>query len=82
METKRLILRPFIAKDAEAMFRNWESDPEVTKYLRWPHYTALEDAKVVLREWIDSYAKPDFYQWAIVPRDLGGANRNHQCGGL
>ena len=71
LETERLILRPFIEEDAEAMFRNWESDPEVTRYLRWSHYTALEGARAVLREWINSYAKPDFYQWAIVPRDLG-----------
>ena len=71
LETERLILRPFVWEDREAMFRNWESDPEVTKYLRWQHYTSLEDAEAVLREWIDSYAKPDFYQWAIVPKSVG-----------
>ena len=26
IETERLTLRPFRAEDAEAMFRNWESD--------------------------------------------------------
>lgn len=71
LETERLLLRPFTEEDAEAMFRNWESDPEVTRYLRWKHYTALEDVGPVLREWIDSYAKPDFYQWAIVPKAVG-----------
>ena len=71
LETERLILRPFVWEDREAMFRNWESDPEVTKYLRWQHYTSLEDVGTVLREWINSYAKPDFYQWAIVPKAVG-----------
>lgn len=71
LETERLILRPFVWEDREAMFRNWESDPEVTKYLRWRHYTAQEDAEEILREWIASYAKPDFYQWAIVPKAVG-----------
>lgn len=33
LETERLILRRFTMDDAEAMFRNWASDPEVTKYL-------------------------------------------------
>ena len=33
LETERLLLRPFRAEDAEAMFRNWASDPEVTRYL-------------------------------------------------
>ena len=43
LETERLILRPFVWEDREAMFHNWEADPEVTKYLRWQHYTSLED---------------------------------------
>lgn len=71
LETSRLILRPFVMQDAEAMYRNWESDPEVTRYLRWQHYASLEDVEPVLREWIDGYAKPDFYQWAIVPKTVG-----------
>lgn len=71
LETARLILRPFIWEDREAMYRNWESDPEVTKYLRWQHYTSIEAAGEILREWIDSYAKLDFYQWAIVPKAVG-----------
>ena len=33
LETKRLILRKFAENDAEAVFRNWASDDEVTKYL-------------------------------------------------
>ena len=35
-ETERLILRPFTEDDAEAVFHNWASDDEVTKYLTWP----------------------------------------------
>ena len=33
IETERLILRRFRPEDADAMYRNWASDPEVTKYL-------------------------------------------------
>ena len=33
IETERLVLRRFSIDDAEAMYRNWASDPEVTKYL-------------------------------------------------
>ena len=36
IETERLILRRFTMDDAEMMFRNWASDPEVSKYLPWP----------------------------------------------
>ena len=31
--TERLILRRFDKDDAEAMFRNWESDSKVTEFL-------------------------------------------------
>lgn len=41
METDRLILRPFTLEDAPAMYRNWASDPEVTKYLTWPTHSEL-----------------------------------------
>lgn len=33
IETERLILRRFEISDVEAIFRNWECDAEVTKYL-------------------------------------------------
>ena len=41
IETKRLLLREFMVEDAEAMFQNWASDKEVTKFLTWPAYTRV-----------------------------------------
>ena len=35
LETKRLVLRRLTESDAEAMFGNWASDPEVTRFLTW-----------------------------------------------
>jgi ribosomal-protein-alanine N-acetyltransferase len=71
IETDRLILRRVTSEDARAMYRNWASDPEVTKYLTWPAYTAPEDAQGILKIWEKDYEKADFYLWAIVPGDLG-----------
>ena len=71
IETERLILRPFEKTDAPAMFRNWASDPEVTKYLTWPTYTCEEQAHHILGEWTSHYAEETFYVWAIVPKNLG-----------
>ena len=34
IETSRLILRKAVREDAVAMFRNWASDPEVTKPIK------------------------------------------------
>ena len=70
LETYRLILRPFTVNDAGAMFENWASDPEVTKFLSWPVYRGIEDADAILKIWQESYKKPEFYQWAIVLKEL------------
>ena len=42
LETDRLFLRQLLPEDAEQMYTNWASDPEVTRFLRWePHINAL-----------------------------------------
>ena len=71
LTTARLILRPFTPEDVPAAFRNWCSDPVVTKYLRWPAHPNEDVTRMVLTDWINSYQQPDFYQWAIQPKDEG-----------
>ena len=71
IETDRLILRPFAMEDAEAMYRNWASDDEVSKHLTWPTHTSVEISKMVLTDWISHYPEPDFYNWAIVLKENG-----------
>ena len=71
LETQRLILRRFTPEDAEAMYRNWASDEEVTKYLTWPAHSGPEVSRFVLETWCASYDKDDFYQWAIALRETG-----------
>ena len=71
IETQRLILRPFTMEDARAMYDNWASDPEVTKYLQWPAHSSPAVSEAVLREWTSNYGSPDYYQWAMVPKHLG-----------
>ena len=71
IETSRLLLRKAVQEDADAMFRNWASDPEVTKYLTWPTYEKVETAYQILDLWAREYEKPDYYQWMIVLKELG-----------
>ena len=71
LETERLILRSFCEEDAEAMFRNWACDPEVTRYLTWPTHETVEASRSVAALWERESRKPEVYQWAIVPRSLG-----------
>lgn len=70
IETKRLILRAFTPDDAEAAFENWMSDPKVTKFLRWKTHADISDSRKIVNEWVSRSADPEFYQWAIVPKDV------------
>lgn len=72
LETNRLILRRFEITDAQAMYRNWASDEEVTKYLTWPPHTSVEVSRAVLEDWIERYADDNYYNWAIVLKEYGG----------
>lgn len=71
METERLILRTFQAEDADPMFRNWASDPEVTKFLTWPAYETVDTAKRTVESWMDGYSDLKSYQWAIGLKETG-----------
>ncbi len=71
IETQRLILRPFVLSDAEPMFRNWASDPEVTRYLTWPTHESVEDSRRITALWVEESKKPEVYQWAVVLKELG-----------
>ena len=71
IDTPRLILRRFTVDDAPAMFRNWANDPEVTKYLTWPPHTDVSVTEGLLQTWVNNYEQGDYFQWAIVHKELG-----------
>jgi ribosomal-protein-alanine N-acetyltransferase len=71
LETDRLILRRFELSDAEAMFKNWAGDSEVTKYLMWPAHKEMGVSESILKEWVPQYEEDTFYQWAIVLKSYG-----------
>ena len=68
---RSLVLRKFIYEDADAMFRNWASDDEVTRFLTWPTHPNTDVSKFVIKDWIDSYSDEKYYQWAIVVKENG-----------
>lgn len=65
IHTKRLALRRFWEEDAPAMFKNWASDPEVTKYLTWQAHPRLEATKALLAAWSKRYETASVYNWAV-----------------
>ena len=71
LETPRLLLRPFRAGDGAAMYRNWCSDSEVTRFLTWQPHANPEQSEKLARLWEEESRKPAFYQWAVVLKTLG-----------
>jgi len=77
LETDRLILRPFTMADAEPMYHNWASDPEVTKFLTWPTHSSTQVSEKVLESWCAQNEDLENYQWAIVIKEI-----NEPIGGI
>ena len=71
LETERLVLRRLTLADAENVYRNWASDPEVTRFLTWPTHTDVESTGKVIRSWLPLYEKKDYYHWAITLKEHG-----------
>ena len=70
IETNRLILRRATPRDAEAMFRNWTSDAEVTKHLTWPTHQNIDTTQMVVNSWVAEYEKADYYHWMIILKEI------------
>ncbi len=69
--TPRLTLRRVTCEDAQAMFDNWASDPTVTEFLTWSAHADPTVTTAVIRSWVDAYSQENYYQWVIVPHDVG-----------
>ena len=45
LETERLRLRKLCETDAESMYNNWTSNPNVAKYVTWQTHENIETTK-------------------------------------
>ena len=71
IETDRLILRRYKIEDADAMYKNWASDSEVTKFLTWQPHSSVDVSRSIIEDWLKEYSDEKYYQWAIVLKDNG-----------
>lgn len=68
IETDRLIIRPVVVDDAEAIFK-WASDPEVTKYMIYSTHPDVEST----RAWLTGrdIEDEDSYDLGFVYKETG-----------
>jgi ribosomal-protein-alanine N-acetyltransferase len=62
IETERLLLRPPAPEDAEPIFERYASDAEVTRYLRWPRHTSIQDTRAFV-----GFSLAEWARWGVGP---------------
>ncbi len=69
METERLLLRKPAAGDAEAVFRRYSANPEVTRYMSWRTHRQLDDTRAFLAWSDDDWARWPAGSYLVFARD-------------
>ena len=65
LQTPRLLLRRHVPEDAGLLHQNFGTDAAMVRYSGWNPYATPEQARETVERFIDSYADPRFYGWAI-----------------
>lgn len=71
LETERLILRTFKEDDAEEVFKCWESDPRVAKYMFWTSHNDINKTIKWVKKEISNIEKDNWYRWCIEEKSTG-----------
>ena len=70
IRTERLVLRPFRESDAEELYQNYGSDPEVGRYISFTPCETLDSTKEFIKMHLSQDPEnPDFYGWAVTLAD-------------
>jgi ribosomal-protein-alanine N-acetyltransferase len=65
LKTERLRLRKIKLADAEAIFRQYAQDPEVTKYVSWRAHKDIEETRDFLRSCLLAWDTGNAFHWVI-----------------
>ncbi len=64
--TERLLLRPYCADDAQAVFDGWMGIREVCARLNWQEHQDVSVTRRLIDMWVESYQSPTVYHWCIT----------------
>jgi ribosomal-protein-alanine N-acetyltransferase len=65
LETQRIILRPLSVADADQVYRNWASDPEVARYMSWTVHSDIQITKDWLLDAENHIDDENNYDWGF-----------------
>lgn len=69
LQTPRLVMRRHVPEDAGLLYRTFGTDAAMYRYSGWNPYATLEQAGETVRRFVNSYADPRFYGWAIERKE-------------
>lgn len=70
IETERLILRKMKLEDGNLIYKNWTSDPLVSKYVNWNKHSSINDTKDYVNYKINRYLSSNCYDWVVILKDI------------
>ena len=71
LRTERLVLRPFTNDDVKEVFRCWQSDPDVSRYMMWESSDDIKDTQEFIDFELEMIENDGWYRWAITDKDNG-----------
>lgn len=72
METTRLMLRPPVIEDTEAIFAQYAQDSEVTKYLIWRPHEDVSETRAFVERCIRGWKAGSNYPWVVMRKEVNG----------
>ena len=64
--TGRLILRHIRENDVKAIYENWASNPNVTRYVTWQTHKNIEETQQIVDRWLNEYKNPKTIRYGIT----------------
>ncbi len=68
LHTSRLILRPPVLEDANAIFVGYATDPEVARYVIWTPHQSIDQTIQFVQQFLESGREDGSYPWIITLR--------------
>ena len=72
IETERLIMRRMEKGDALSIYKNWTSDPLVSRYVTWDTHDSFETTQAYVDYKVKRYEGHDYcFDWVLVLKETG-----------
>jgi len=63
--TERLLLRPPVVGDAQAILEEYAGDPEVTRFLNWQPHESVDTVREFLEQQVEAVRTGALYTWVV-----------------